>query len=208
MIPGRLEQQERKRQEMAEKRASFILASASPRRRKLLTQAGYVFEVIPSEVDESGFSTEGVGAAEYAKRLALAKAQNVAQRFAERLVVGADTIVDFGGQIIGKAKDDKEAQEIIGRIFSIPHHVITGVAIVRLCDGVEVVESDSTTVYPRKMTKQQLTRHLASGSWRDKAGAYAIQEVGDEFVERIQGSLTNVMGLPMELLEKLLKRFL
>jgi septum formation protein len=203
-----LEQQGKKRQEMTGKRASFILASASPRRRELLTQAGYVFEVIPSEVDESGFSTEGIGAAEYAKRLALAKAQNVAKRFAERLVVGADTVVDFGGQIIGKAKDDKEAHEIIGRIFSIPHQVITGVAIVRLCDGVEVVESDGTTVYPRKMTQQQLTKHLANGSWRDKAGAYAIQEIGDEFVERIEGSLTNVMGLPMELIEKLLERFL
>ena len=78
----------------------------------------------------------------------------------------------------------------------------------RLSDSIEIVESDTTIVYPKKMTAEQIAEHIKSGSWRDKAGAYAIQETGDEFVEKIEGSLTNVMGMPMELLQRLLKNFI
>ena len=91
------------------------------------------------------------------------------------------------------------------KLFSAPHKVITAVAIVRESCGTEIVESDSTTVYPRKLSEEQIAEHIKGKSWQDKAGAYAIQEGGDEFVERIEGSLTNVMGLPMELLEQLLE---
>jgi len=184
--------------------APVILASASPRRRQLMSDAGYEFTVVLPEVDESTFAAEKADPVEYAKRLALAKAKSVAQKHPDSVVIGADTIVDFQGRIIGKAADAKEAEQITGKLFSAPHKVITGVAIVRLSDGTELVRSDSTTVYPRKMTPGQIADHVKGGSWRDKAGAYAIQETGDEFVEKIEGSLTNVMGLPIELLESLL----
>jgi len=140
------------------------------------------------------------------ERLALAKAKNVAARFPECLVIGADTVVDFDGEIIGKPSDAKEAEQITRKLFSKPHKVITAVAVVRESDGTELVESDSTTVYPKKMSDEQIAEHIKSKSWQDKAGAYAIQEDGDEFVERIEGSLTNVMGLPMELLGRMLGR--
>ena len=185
---------------------SFILASASPRRRGLLAEAGYDFQVVVPDVDESAFVAEGIEAGEYAKRLALAKARSVAERFRDSLVVGADTVVDFDGEVIGKPADAKEAEQITVKLFSAPHRVVTGVAIVRLSDETELVESDSTTVYPRRMTPEQIAEHIAGGTWRDKAGAYAIQEDGDEFVERIEGSLTNVMGLPMELLRQMMGR--
>jgi len=185
---------------------SIILASASPRRRELLTQAGYQFEVVPPDVDESSFAAGDVGADEYAKRLALAKARSVAERFADRVVIGADTVVDFAGEIIGKPADARQAEQITRKLFSAPHKVITGLAILRLSDGTQLVASDTTTVYPRRMTPKQIAEHISSGTWRDKAGAYAIQETGDQFVERIEGSLTNVMGLPMELLERMLAR--
>ncbi|MHC4582407.1 MAG: Maf family protein, partial [Planctomycetota bacterium] len=110
------------------------------------------------------------------------------------------------GQIIGKAADAEEARQITTKLFSTPHRVVTGIAIVRLADATELLASDTTTVYPKKMTTEQIAEHIAGGSWEDKAGAYAIQETGDEFVERIEGSLTNVMGLPMELLESLFER--
>ena len=181
-----------------------ILASVSPRRRRLMSDAGYEFTVVPPQVDESAFAAENADPVEYAKRLALAKAKSVAGKHPDSFVIGADTIVDFQGRIIGKAADAKEAEQITGKLFSAPHKVITGVAIVRLSDDTELVRSDSTTVYPRKMTADQIADHIKGGSWRDKAGAYAIQETGDEFVEKIEGSLTNVMGLPMELLESLL----
>jgi septum formation protein len=184
--------------------APIILASASPRRRQLMSEAGYEFTVVPPEVDESAFKTKDANPTDYTKRLALAKAQSIAQKHPDSFVIGADTIVDFQGHIIGKAADAGEAEEITRKLFSSPHKVITGVAIVRFCDSTELVQSDSTTVYPRKMTAEQITDHIKGGSWRDKAGAYAIQETGDEFVEKIEGSLTNVMGLPMELLESLL----
>ncbi|HUT28562.1 MAG TPA: nucleoside triphosphate pyrophosphatase [Sedimentisphaerales bacterium] len=191
---------------MADESAPIILASASPRRRQLLAEAGYEFTVFPAEIDESAFLVEAMGPCEYAQKLALAKARNVAEKFPDRLVIGADTVVDFEEQIIGKPADEKEAEQIARKLFRAPHKVITAVAIVRLRDGVEIVESDTTTVYPRKMNEEQIAEHIRSGSWRDKAGAYAIQEGGDEFVERIEGSLTNVMGLPMELLAWLLER--
>jgi len=182
----------------------IILASASPRRKELLTQAGYQFEVVPPDVDESSFAAAGVRADEYAERLALAKSRSVAERFADRVVIGADTVVDFAGEIIGKAADARQAEQITRKLFSAPHKVITGLAIVRLSDGTQLVASDTTTVHPKRMTARQIAEHIGSGTWRDKAGAYAIQETGDQFVERIEGSLTNVMGLPMELLERML----
>ena len=113
-------------------------------------------------------------------------------------------IVDCDGEIIGKPADAEEAEAITRKLFSAPHKVITGLALVRLRDNTQVVRSDVTIVYPRKMTEEQIARHIAGGSWEGKAGAYAIQETGDEFVDHIEGSLTNVMGLPMELLQRLL----
>ncbi len=186
---------------------SFILASASPRRKQLLADAGYEFTVVRPDIDESAFSVEGIEAYEYAGKLALFKAKSVAEKYPNCLVIGADTVVDFKGRIIGKPADAKEAERITNKLFSVPHKVITGIAIVRLSDNKELVESDTTAVYPRKMTAEQVLEHIKSGSWRDKAGAYAIKEYGDEFIERIEGSLTNVMGLPMELLESLLAEF-
>jgi septum formation protein len=185
--------------------ASIILASASPRRQQLLTQAGYKFTVVPADIDENAISTKGISSAEYTKRLALAKAEKVAQQFPNSLVIGSDTIVDFEGEIIGKAVDEKHAEEITRKLFSRPHKVITGIAIVRLRDNTRIVESDTTVVYPKKMNDKQIARHIERGNWRDKAGAYAIQETGDEFVEKIDGSLTNVMGFPMELVGRLLE---
>ncbi|MHC4083949.1 MAG: Maf family protein [Planctomycetota bacterium] len=186
---------------------SIILASSSPRRKQLLSEAGYKFTIVCPDIDESTFDTEGISPCECAERLALAKAKAVAKKFPECLVLGADTVADFKGQIIGKAADAKEAEEITRMLFSRPHKVITAVAIVRESRGTEIVESDSTTVYPKKLTESQIAEHIKGGSWRGKAGAYAIQEGGDEFIERIEGSLTNVMGLPMELVQRLLKGF-
>ena len=184
--------------------SSIVLASASPRRKKLLAEAGYKFTVSVPKINESAFPAESVNPCEYAKRLALAKAKNVAAKFPGCLVIGADTVVDFDGEIIGKPADSKEAEQITRKLFSAPHKVITAVAIVQLSDGTEIVESDTTTVYPKKLTDEQIAEHIKGESWRDKAGAYAIQENGDAFIERIEGSLTNVMGLPMELLQSVL----
>jgi septum formation protein len=183
----------------------FILASKSPRRRELLKKAGYKFEVAEPLINEKDFVAEQTSPCEYAKRLAIAKAMSVAQRFQDKVVVGADTIVDFDGRIVGKAADAAQAEKIIRMLFNAPHRVITGLAIICKRKNLEIADSDTTIVYPRPMTEEQLAEHISSGVWRDKAGAYAIQENSDRFVEKIEGSLTNVMGMPMELFERLLK---
>ena len=188
--------------------SQFILASASPRRKLLLEKAGYVFDVITSAVDESAFDTEGISSVEHTKQLALAKAKDVAQKHPNTLILGADTIVDFDGQIIGKPDDAAHAEQITRMLFSAPHKVITGIALVRIKDAVEIVKAETTIVYPKKLTEEQITEHIRKEDWRGKAGAYGIQETGDEFVERIEGSFTNVIGLPMEQIQKLLAVFL
>jgi septum formation protein len=182
----------------------FILASASPRRRQLLAEAGYKFTVIRPDIDESSFPIDQIAPCKYAEQLALAKAKSVAQRYPDSAVIGADTIVDSRGEIIGKPADAKDARRIIRRLFSESHKVITGLAIYRFRDDIEIVACASTTVYPKRLSRDQIDEHIRSGRWKDKSGAYAIKENGDEFIERIEGSLTNVMGLPMELLEQLL----
>jgi septum formation protein len=183
----------------------FILASASPRRKELLHKAGYVFRVEPSGVDEEAFDKAGVNSEEHCKILALAKAKDVAGRFADRPVLGSDTVVDFDGQIIGKPTDAADAERITRMLFSKPHKVITGLALIWKSKGVEVVDADTTIVYPKKLTERQIQEHIAGGLWEGKAGAYGIQETGDEFVDHIEGSFTNVMGLPMERVERLLQ---
>ena len=179
----------------------LILASASPRRQELLAQAGYKFTVVPSSVDEAVFSTEKVTSIEYAKQLALAKAADVAQKYLDSIVIGADTVVDFGGQIIGKPGDAKHAEEITRMLFSKPHKVITGLALICKSRNLKILEADTTIVYPRKLTDIQIAEHIKSGIWQDKAGAYSIRD-NDPFVDHIDGSLTNVMGMPMELFER------
>lgn len=179
----------------------FILASASPRRKLLLRQAGYSFDIVVSDVDESEYSADD--STEFTKMLALAKAKDVAARCPDKLVLGADTVVDFNGQIIGKPDDAEDAEQITRMLFSAPHKVISGVAIVRQSDNVEIVKAAVTKVYPKKLTEQQIAEHIRKGDWKGKAGAYGIQETGDEFVERIEGSYTNVIGLPMELVSEI-----
>lgn len=181
------------------------MASASPRRRDLLRKAGYCFEIVPSEVDESAFGTDGVTSEEHTKLLALAKANDVAARFPNALVMGSDTVVDLDGEIIGKPDDAVHAEEITRKLFSKPHKVITGVALVCIEKNIEIIEADTTIVYPRQLTEAQITDHIRKGDWQGKAGAYGIQETGDAFVDRIDGSFTNVMGLPMELTQRLLE---
>jgi len=183
-------------------RPTIILASASQRRRQLLAEAGYKFKVVVSQIDEATFPAEGVDCVEYVKALALAKAVDVAKRYPDSVVIGADTAVDFDGRIIGKARDARDAEEITRRIFSKPHKVITGVAIICRTQHLQIVEAETTVVYPKKLTDSQITEHIVSGIWRDKAGAYAIREC-DPFVDHIEGSLTNVMGMPMELFERI-----
>ena len=184
----------------------FILASASPRRKELLTRAGYSFDIVVSNIDESKISSEGLTPAQFACKAAIAKAYDIAKKFPDKIIVASDTVADFNGEIIGKAESAEHAEAITRKLFSGPHKIITAIVIVKKDTGLEIVEYDTTVVYPIKMSEKQIKEHINSGIWKDKAGAYAIQEGGDKFINRIEGSETNVMGFSMELFEKMMKK--
>lgn len=186
--------------------SKIVLASSSPRRRQLLAQAGYNFIVAVPGFEEPAQPGPGVSAEQFARELALGKAESVADDYPENLVIGADTLVDCDGKVIGKARDAEQARAITAEIFSRAHKVITALAVLRRADGVCVVESDTTVIYPRAMSSRQLDEHISRGNWKGKAGAYGIKEQDDEFIERIEGSLSNVMGMLMEMLAEILGR--
>jgi septum formation protein len=183
----------------------LILASSSPKRRQLLEEAGYRFEVQIPDIDEASLAAGNLSPEEYAKKLAFTKAKSIAEARPDALIIAADTLVDLNGQIIGKPIDAQDARLMLKKLSSSFHKVITALAIVRLSDNIEIIKSESTTIYPKKMTNKQIDELITSGLWQNKSGACSIEDVG-EFVEKIEGSITNVMGLPMELLEELLTK--
>jgi septum formation protein len=187
----------------------LILASSSPRRLTLLSEAGYVFRVIePDEVESEGLRT-GESAIKQARQLALDKADSVVSKgkfTAETLVLGADTVVALEDKVIGKARDRNHAREILSTLAGSTHQVITALAVLEEPSGKRLVEHDATCVTMTKMTAEQIEEYLKNGPWQGKAGAYAIQE-DDKFIEQIEGSFSNVVGLPLELFERMLGSF-
>jgi len=182
----------------------LILASASPRRRQLLSDAGYEFEVAPPEVAEPNIPPEGILPAVWAEALAYFKARSVAELHPDALILGADTIVTHGGRIIGKPRDLDHARHILTRQFGGKNDVITGLALLHPGRIERIITHVRTTLTMRPMTGAELEDYLDSGAWRGKAGAYALQEGGDKFVLAAQGSESNVVGLPLEKLDEIL----
>ncbi len=177
----------------------LILASASPRRRDLLQRAGVPFEVKPANVDETARPGESPRAS--ALRLARAKALAVAERVGAqppRLVLGADTLVVVDGEAVGKPKDAEHAVALLMRLVGRRHRVITAVAVVS-SDSLQVrhvvVETD---VVMHSADEQELRAYVATGESLDKAGAYAAQGEGRRLIAAIEGSETNVIGLPVD----------
>jgi septum formation protein len=187
----------------------IILASASPRRAALLRQIGLAFRIQPSRLHEEGGRAEkGHEALEaIACRLAWAKAEDVAAQLERGLVIGADTIVICEGTILGKPRDRDEARDMLLRLGGRTHQVITGVAVVEAETGRAEVEAAVTAVAMRPIAALEAAAYAATGEPLDKAGAYAIQGRGALLVERIEGDYSNVVGLPLPTLARLLRRF-
>ncbi|MDA3904047.1 MAG: Maf family protein [Desulfuromusa sp.] len=175
----------------------LILASASPRRRELLQQIGLDFQVIPSQAEEH--ILDGETPEEHVIRLSLDKATEVANRknISGRWFIGSDTIVLCDGQILGKPQDEAEAAMMLKQLSGREHRVLTGYAVIDRQAGQQRTEAVSTKVWFRQLTEAEITRYIATGEPADKAGAYAIQGFGVCFVARIEGSYTNVVGLPL-----------
>ncbi len=186
--------------------AKLILASASPRRRELMTAAGYRFEVRPADVAEE-LPEECDEPERETERLAEAKALAVAEKTKEagRWVLGADTIVVLGRRLIGKPRDDEDAAAILRSLSGSNHAVITGVALIESGSLRRLVRSAVTRIKMRVIPEEEIRRYIAAGGSRGKAGAYGLQEGGDRYVERLGGSASNVVGLPMELVSEMLE---
>ncbi|MGC8784804.1 MAG: Maf family protein [Armatimonadota bacterium] len=176
----------------------LVLASASPRRRELMALLGIPFRVMPADIDE--MSADGLSPREMTINLAREKALAVAQREQNAVVLGADTIVVCGGEVLGKPRDAEQALEMLRRLNGREHRVFTGVALLEVVDGTVVREQDDavyTRVWFRKVDDEHLRRYIATGEPMDKAGAYGAQGYGSTLIERIEGCYFNVVGLPV-----------
>ena len=179
----------------------LVLASASPRRADLLRAAGFAFVVRPASVDESARPDEG--AAALVQRLASAKAAAVGIDDPLDVVIGADTLVVLDGRILGKPRDDRDATAMLERLSGRGHEVLTGVAVRQ--GGRAIVSVEETRVYFSPLRADEIAWYVASGEPHDKAGAYGIQGLASRFVDRIEGSHANVVGLPVAAVQRALK---
>jgi septum formation protein len=187
-----------------ELKTKIILASQSPRRRYLLERAGLKFSVIPSDFDES--SIPPAPPKDYVRKLATAKARDVASRHPNSWVIGADTVVVVDGRLLGKPASQTEARSMLQRLSGRTHYVLTGVCICRQSDNRFFEDTVRTDVLFKELTDAEIEWYIQTGEPFDKAGAYAIQGIGTFLVRRIDGSYTNVVGLPVcEVVEFLLR---
>ena len=189
---------------------SLILASSSPRRRSLLAGCGIPFRVIPAAIDERPRPHEA--AAAYVRRLALSKAESVARRHPRCVVLGADTTVSIDGRLLGKPLDGQDARRMLSQLNGRRHEVLTGVAVLSVETPADVSPQGASEVVVSQVLLRQLTEatidwYLATDEPADKAGAYAVQGLGAALVERVEGSYTNVVGLPLTETLGLLRRF-
>ena len=175
--------------------ALIILASASPRRVELLSSAGIEFEVHPGDVDEEALP--GEMPEDHVVRLAREKALNVAEKTAGRFFIGADTVVVCDGEIMGKPKDHADAERMLKKLSGVPHEVVTGFAVFDRERGGAVCQAVRTKVYFKQLRGEEIASYIATGCPFDKAGGYAIQGGAAHMVQKIEGSYTNVVGLPL-----------
>jgi len=186
--------------------SKFVLASASPRRAHLLREAGFEFDVIASPQDEPNSFPPHMSPVEQAEFLSRFKAESVARIAPGRLILAADTIAAMGNRVFGKPLDRADAERILRTLCGTTHFVVTGVTLIEGASGSSNTIHDVTQVTMRQISDSRLDDYLETGSWQGKAGAYGIQDHNDPFVEHIDGSFTNVMGLPMEIVRELLGR--
>ena len=185
------------------KRLAFVLASASPRRRELLSGIGLAFDIDKPDIVESPI--RGETASDYVRRLAGEKARTVLQRQSNRLILAADTTVVIDGDILEKPKSKDEGVEMLQRLSGTRHQVMTGVSIIN--DDRESSFVSTSYVIFRALAEDEILWYWNTGEPRDKAGGYGLQGAGGAFIEAINGSYSNVIGLPLAETVSLLRSF-
>ena len=186
-------------------RVPLILASASPRRKQLLDSIGLPCSVEVSGVDESG-PTNGESTAELVERLSIEKAQAVANRHDDALVLGADTVVSLNNDLLGKPANASEARSMLKNLSNRTNTVYSGIALVHRASGRCYAAHERTDVKFSELSDDEIERYVSSGAPMDKAGAYGIQgDMGALFISGIQGDYFNVVGLPLHRMYRLLR---
>jgi septum formation protein len=181
----------------------LLLASASPRRAELLRAAGFAFDIQPANADETVHP--GETAAGYVRRVAEAKASTVLPRAGDRLVLAADTTVVVDGSIFGKPVDGADAVRMLRALGNRRHSVLTAVTLAARARVITRVETTEVEFAP--LSEREIEWYVASGEPMDRAGAYAVQGLASRFVTRVEGSYSNVVGLPVALVYDMLKEF-
>jgi septum formation protein len=181
----------------------LVLASSSPRRRQLLSQWGYQFTVVPPRESAESTVAHAESPSELVSRLAFQKACDVAQRVERGLIIGCDTVAECGGQILGKPKDREDARRMLMLLRGQEHRVYSGLCLWRRPEDQHHVEIEVTTLVMDPISDELLETYLGSSEWEGKAGAFGYQD-GLDWVHILRGSESNVVGLPMELLERML----
>jgi septum formation protein len=188
------------------KRQKWILASASPRRREILSRLGLKFEVEPSRIPEPA-RKPGEHPSDYAVRVAQAKAMAVAQKHTSGLVLGADTIVVLGESILGKPNNRREAKSMLKRLSGHWHEVISGICLIDCSRPVRRHSCyGSSRVHFRRLADSEIEWYLRTGEFRDKAGAYGVQGYASLFIDQIEGCYFNIVGFPIAAFQQLCRR--
>lgn len=181
----------------------IVLASNSPRRVSLLKSLGYIFNVIPHEIEEENFYNSDLPV-EFVQRIAFLKADNVAKKVNNAIIISADTIVFQKKRMFGKPKDVQDAKRMLLMLSNSEHEVISGVCVMDVPSREKLLRFDRTRIKMRAISEEEIDIYVSSGEPLDKAGSYAIQGEGSKFIEKIEGSYSNAMGLPLELVQECL----
>jgi septum formation protein len=185
----------------------LILASASLRRFELLRRAGFQFKVVYPPLEEPVKRHSRVAPASYAESLAFFKARSIADQHSTATILAADTITVLGDEIFGKPADRADADRILRALSGTVHSVFTGVTLLHPRSERRLINHAVSRVRVRPLSDAMINAYLDEGQWQGKAGAYGIQDEGDPFVEKIEGSFTNIVGLPMELLAQMFEKW-
>ena len=184
----------------------LILASNSPRRIVLLKSLGYHFDIVPHDIEECILGD--VLPMELVQNLAFLKATDVARRVSNAIIISADTVIVHKKSILGKPKDVSDAKRILSILSDSEHDIISGVCVMEMPSRKKMLRIERTHIKMKSIEDEEIDRYILTGEPMDKAGAYAIQGEGSKFVEKIDGSYSNAVGLPLELLQEMLSHFM
>lgn len=182
----------------------IILASTSPRRKNLLKRLGIAFEVVASDIDEK--LNPRLGPRHQVEALALQKAEAVAGKFEDAIIIAADTLVALGDEVMGKPKDENDAKRMLKKLRGRQHSIVTGFVLIDTAAKRTIVKSVETKVWFKKLSPQEIASYIEKDRPFDKAGGYALQDRGVTFVEKIEGDYAGGVGLPLFTLAKELKK--